>query len=174
VAGAHLLFTASTTAAAGNVNEHEYAATNIPLAVTAVASHDSDGTPGTANSGDSFSVTFNQSLDPTSVPASGTITLTGSGGSTTITITGLTASSGFDVAASYEKKGKTSSGPVAFGLSNGNQTVTATISGSLSNPGSLQAGSAQTFTFTPAGSIADTSGTAAGGSYATPSALLLF
>jgi hypothetical protein len=174
VAGAHLLFTASTTAAAGNINEHEYAATNIPLAVTAVASHDNDGTPGTASSGDSFSVTFNQALDSTSVPASGTITLTGSGGTTTITITGLTASSGFDVAASYEKKGKTSGAPVAFGLSNGNQTVTATISGALSNPGSLQTGSAQTFTFTPAGSITDTSGTAAGGSYATPSALLLF
>jgi hypothetical protein len=174
LAGAQLLFTASTNAAPGNVNEHEYAATTIPLAVTAVASRDSDGTPGKANSGDSFSVTFNQALNPSSIPASGTITLTGSGNSTTITIAGLTATGGFNVATSYAKKNTTSSASVAFGLSNGNQTVTATISGAFSSPGSLQTGSAATFTFTPATTIADVSGTAASGSYATPSALQLF
>jgi hypothetical protein len=174
LACAQLLFTASTTAASGKVNEQEYAATNIPLAVTAIASHDGGGTPGKAQTGDTFSVTFNQALNPSSIPASGTITLTGASGSTTIAITSLTASGGFTVATNYEKKGNTSSASVAFGLSNGNQTVTATISGALSNAGNVQTGTGTTFTFTPAATITDANGTAASGSYTTPSALQLF
>ena len=165
---------AASTVPATKLGRSEYNATNIPLDVTNITSADSDSTAGHANSGDSVSVTFNQALSPSSIPATGTITLVGGGSQTTITISSLSSAGGFVVATNYEKSGNTSSATVNFALSNGNQTVTATISGALSNSGNVKTGTAQTFTFTPAATVTDTNGTAAGGSHATPSALLLF
>ena len=166
--------TAADTVPASKLGENEQAATNIPLVVTNLTSSDSGGTPGLANSGDTISVTFNQALNPSSVPASGTLTLTASSGITTITISGLSTAAGFTVATNYEKNGATSSATVTYSLSNGNQTVTATISGSFSNAGNLKTGTAQTFTFTPTNAITDTHATAASSNYTTPSATLLF
>jgi hypothetical protein len=166
------LLTASTVAEGGNVNLSEYAAT-IGLEVTAIDSKNGGAVAGTAEMGDTFTVTFNHALDPTSIPPTGTISLTGSGSITTITISGLTAPIGFDVS-KYEANKTTSSAGVAFAFGNGNRTVTATITSAFTNPSGVQAGRASSFTFTPSATITDVSGTAATGSYTTPSALLLF
>ncbi|HET8895408.1 MAG TPA: DUF5305 family protein, partial [Gaiellaceae bacterium] len=166
--------TATDTVAASQLGQTEQAAVNIPFVVTNLTSSDSGGTPGLANSGDTISLTFNQALSPSSIPASGTITLTANSSITTITMSGLTTAAGFTVATSYEKNGNTSSATVTYILSNGNRTVTATISGSFSNAGNLKTGSARTFIFSPTNTITDTHGTAAGGSYTTPAGITLF
>lgn len=166
--------TATDTVAASHLGQTEQAATNIPLVVTNLTSSDSGGTPGFTNSGDTISVTFNQALTPSSIPASGTITFTANSSITTITISGLTTAAGFTVATNYEKNGNTSSATVTYSLSNGNRTVTATISGSFSNAGNLRTGIAKTFTFSPTNTITDTHGTAASGAYTTPAAITLF
>ena len=166
--------TATNAVPASKLGENEQAATNIPLVVTNLTSGDSGGSPGLASSSDTISVTFNQALNPSSIPATGTITLTANSNITTITISSLSSAGGFTVPTNYEKNGNTSSASVNYSLSNGNQTVTATISGSFSNPSKLQTGSAQTFTFTPSNTITDTHGTAASSSYTTPSPLQLF
>jgi len=166
--------TATDTVAASQLGLTEQTATSIPLVVTSLTSSDSGGTPGLANSGDTISLTFNQALTPSSIPASGTITLTANSSITTITISGLTAAAGFTVATNYEKNGNTSSATVTYSLSNGNKTVTATILGSFSNAGNLKTGAAKTFIFSPTSTITDTHSTAASGTYTTPAAITLF
>jgi hypothetical protein len=167
-----VLFTASTVAQAGNVNMSEYAAA-IGLVVTGIDSKNGGAASGTAEPGDTFSVTFNHALNPASIPASGTISLSGSGSTATITISALTSPDGFTVP-KYEANKNTSTATVTFALSNGNRTVTATIASAFTNPSGVQTGRASAITFAPSATIKDTSGTAASGSYTTPTALLLF
>jgi hypothetical protein len=167
------LLTASTVAASGNVKLVEYPATTIPLAVSGIASTNGGTASGTAERGDTFSVTFNQALDPADIPATGTISMSGSGSTATITITSLTAPAGFTVT-KYEANKNTSTATVAFALSNGNRSVTATITSDFTNPSGIQTGRAGTFTFAPSSTITNGYGTAANGSYTTPTTLLLF
>jgi hypothetical protein len=166
------LLTASTVAEAGNVRLTEYPAA-IGLAVTGIDSSNGGAVAGTAEIGDTFSVTFDHAVDPTSIPATGTISVTGSGSTATITISGLTAPAGFTVP-KYQANKNTSVATVAFALSNGNRTVTATITSAFTNPSGVQGGRASSVTFTPSATITDVSGTPASGSYTTPNALLLF
>jgi hypothetical protein len=167
------LFTASTVAASGNVRLVEYPAT-ISLSVVGIASQNGGAAAGTAEMGDTFSVTFNQALNTASFPATGTISLTGAGSTATIVISGLTTPDGFQVPKYEQNKNTSTAAAVAFSFSNGNRTVTATITSAFSNPSAVGSGRASTFTFTPSTTITSVGGTAASGSYTTPTALLLF
>ncbi|HEV3353884.1 MAG TPA: Ig-like domain-containing protein, partial [Acidimicrobiales bacterium] len=179
VLGAHSI-SATATDAAGNVSASSGVRTVTivaPLTVTSIAtSNVSGGTAGHAELGDTFSVTFNNALDPTTVDTAHvqTITLSGAGGSTTITMTGLSAASGFTVPSTYEKSGNSSAANGSLSLSNGNKTVTFTISGAFSNSGNVKTGTAGTFNFPPLATIADTYGDASAATYSQGSALLLF
>jgi hypothetical protein len=158
-------FTANATAGAFNVTaasgslSTSFALTNtLPLAVVSIASANVGANANKAEKNDTFSVTFNNALNPSTVAATGTITLVGSASSTNITISGLTVAGGFTMPAVYETSGQTSSAAGSLALSNGNKTITFTITGSLSNGANVKIGAAAAFTFTPLATIADTSG----------------
>jgi hypothetical protein len=149
---------------------------NPTLVITSIATADHGGQPGKLEKTDTFSLTFNNALDPTTVNTTAgaqTITLVGSSGATQITVTGLTSSGGFSVPANYEKKNQTTTASGSLSLSNGNRTVTFTVTSTPSG-GTLQTGGGVTFTFAPLSSIKDTNGTPAATSFVQPTAITLF
>jgi hypothetical protein len=152
--------------------------TNATFAVTAITSTNApSNTVGKMGIGDTFAVTFNYAVNPSTinmVTGSSTQTLVGSSSSTAITISGLTSASGFTVASNYVNSTYTSAAAGTLSLSNSNKTVTFTVSGTPSNSTQLSAGSAKTFTFVPLSTIADTSGDTAATSYSQSVALQIF
>jgi hypothetical protein len=154
------------------------------MTVTDVTSTNGAGDPlGKLAIGDTFSVTFSNPL-PSLITTNSTITLCGGsssffgstcGGnnSTNIIISGLSVPAGFTVPGVYEASSHTSNASGTLALSNGNKTVKFTDTGTPSGT-HLATGSAVKFTFVPNSSIKDTLGTAASGSYTTPSAIQLF
>ena len=152
--------------------------TNATFVVTAITSTNAPGnTVGMMGVGDTFAVTFNYPVNPSTintVAGSSTITLVGSGNSTTIAVSGLTSASGFGVTSNYEKSGNTSTGAGTLSLSNSNTTVTFTVTGGLTNTGNIKTGSPSTFTFVPLSTIADTNGDTAATSYNQSVALQIF
>ncbi|HVT78800.1 MAG TPA: fibronectin type III domain-containing protein [Acidimicrobiales bacterium] len=167
-----------TVTAAASSGSASFSLTNqAPLAITGITSADGGGGLGAGHGelGDTFSVTFNNALDPATV-ATGTtqtITLVGGGNQTTIMMTGLTTVAGFVIPSNYEKSGNTSSASGNLTLSNGNKTVTFTISSSFSNTGNVKTGSSNAFTFVLLGTIADLGGSTVVAAYSQP-AILLF
>lgn len=161
------------TSGTGSVN---FSLTNTaPLVVTSITSADTAGSTAHAEQGDTFSVTFNNPLNPATV-ATGTaqtITLVGSGSNTTVTMTGLSTATGFVVPSNYEKSGNTSSASGSIALSNGNKTITFTITSAFSNASNVKNGSSGVFTFTPLATIADLGGSTAG-AFTIPSAITLW
>jgi hypothetical protein len=149
--------------------------TNATFVVTAITSTNASGnTIGKMGVGDTFAVTFNYPVNPSTVASSSTMTLVGSSSSTAVTISGLTSASAFTVASNYVNSTYTSAAAGTLTLSNLNKTVTFTVTGSPSNSTQLSAGSAKTFTFVPLSSIADTSGDTAATSYSQSVALQIF
>ena len=141
-----------------------------PFAVTSIASVNKGSTPGKAEVNDTFSVTFNKAVDPTTVPTATAQTLTICGknactpslGSNTskLTITGLTA--GITVATNYVSDNKTAVFSGHLSLSADQKTVTFTIESLTSGGADLTTGGATTFTFAPVSSIRDLGGSSAG------------
>jgi hypothetical protein len=145
--------------------------TTAPFVITSITSTNAPGnTVGLMGVGDTFAVTFNYAVDPSTISA-GTETMTLAFAASTIKITGLT-SAGFVVTSPYVSSGN-SAATGTLSLSNANTTVTFTVTGSPSNPSKLVAGPASTFTFTPLAAIQDVSGDTAS-SYSQSPALQIF
>lgn len=152
--------------------------TNATFVVTSIASTNASGnTIGVMGVGDTFAVTFNYPVNPSTIDTgagASTMTLVGGTSATTITVSGLSSSGGFVVTSNYVGSGKTSAAVGTLSLSNSNKTVTFTVTGSPTNSSFLKAGSASTFTFTPLATIQDTSGDTASTSYSQATALQIF
>ncbi len=147
-AGSYTL-SATQSDAAGNTGSsgNQSLTDNQPpqLLVTGITSANGGATAGQLQTGDTFAVTFNHALNPGTINTTAgatTITLAGGGSNTTITINTLTAASGFVVGSNYEKSGKTSTASGTLSLSNGNKTVTFTVTGAPTNSGNIKAGGA--------------------------------
>jgi hypothetical protein len=141
---------------------------NPPLNVTSIVSQNNGGTAGKIEVGDTFSITFGNALNPTTVNQAvggATVTLCSNNGgcsnasSTNINISGLSVPAGFTVGSNYEKSAHTSTATGTLVLSNGNKTVKLTITQITSGSTNLKTGSASTFTFVPSSTIRDTNGT---------------
>ncbi len=176
---ASTLYTYSVTALVGthwtSVASSTFSGTTTaPFVITSINSTNAPGnTVGLMGVGDTFAVTFNYAVDPSTInTVAGASTMTLVFASSAIKILGLTSAAGFVVASPYVSSGQS----VAVGtlsLSNANTTVTFTVTGSPSNPAKLVAGAASTFTFTPLAAIQDVSGDTAS-SYSQSPALQIF
>lgn len=146
--------------------------------VSSITSTNATGkTIGVMSVGDTFVVTFDNAVNPSTInttAGASTMTLLGSTSTTNITISGLSAASGFSVSSNYETSGQTSTATGTLSLSNANKTVTFTVTGTPTNASNIKAGSTSTFTFTPLATIQDTSGDTASTSYNQSSALQIF
>jgi hypothetical protein len=143
--------------------------------VTNITSTNASGnTVGVMGIGDTFAVTFNYALNPTTIASTSTMTLVGSSSGTTIKISGLSVNAGFAVSSNYEVSGDTSAAAGTLSLSNNDTTVTFTVTGAPSKPTDLTAGSASTFTFVPLATIGDVSGDTASTSFSQTPALQIF
>ena len=152
--------------------------TNATFVVTSIASTNASGnTVGIMGVGDTFAVTFNYAVMPSTintVAGASTMTLVGGSSATTITISNLSSSGGFAVTSNYVTSGYTSAATGTLSLSNLNKTVTFTVTGTPTNSSKLVAGAASTFTFTPLATIQDTSGDTASTSFSQSTALQIF
>jgi hypothetical protein len=146
--------------------------------VSSITSTNASGnTVGVMGVGDTFAVTFDNAVNPSTIntaAGASTMTLVGASSTTTITISGLSASGGFSVSSNYETSGQTSTATGTLSLSNANKTVTFTVTGTPTNATNIKVGSASTFTFTPLATIQDTSGDTASTSYSQTPALQIF
>jgi hypothetical protein len=173
---ASTLYTYSVTALVGthwtSVASSTFSGTTTaPFVITSITSTNAPGnTVGLMGVGDTFAVTFNYPVDPSTIIA-GAQTMTLAFTASTIKITGLT-SAAFVVTSPYVSSGN-SAATGTLSLSNANTTVTFTVTGSPTNPGKLVAGPASTFTFTPLAAIQDLSGDSAS-SYSQSPALQIF
>jgi hypothetical protein len=144
--------------------------------VTSLASTNvGGGTAGQADTGDTFSVTFNNALNPATVATGSTQTVTlvgNSNSSTTITFSGLSANPGLTVGTTYEKKNNTTVINGSLSLSNGNKTVTFTVTGAPD--GNVRQGAAATFTYSSLATLADVNGSSGAPAFNQASNLLLF
>ena len=147
--------------------------------VTNFTSANGGATVGRAEAGDTISVTFNTAINPSTVPATGTITLCNNVAGcsisthTLITISGLSSSTGFNVAKVYEKSGFTQTINGSFSLSADHLTVTFTITGTP-DANTSTAATTSSFTFTPSTTLQNLGGDAASGTYTTPTPITLF
>ena len=146
--------------------------------VSSITSTNASGnTVGVMGVGDTFAVTFDNALNPSTVTTgagASTMTLVGtSATSTTMTISNLN-SVGFVTSSAYEMSGQTSAATGTLSLSNSNKTVTFTVTGAPSNSSKLKAGSASTFTFTPLNTIQDTFGDSVSTGFSQSPALQIF
>jgi hypothetical protein len=177
---ASTLYTYSVDALVGthwtSVASSNFSGTTIAaFVVTSVASTNASGnTVGVMGIGDTFAVTFNYALNPSTVASTSTMSLVGSSSGTTIKISGLSVAAGFAVTSNYEASGDTSTAAGTLSLSNNNMTVTFTVTGSPTKPTDLVAGSASTFTFAPLATIADVSGDTGATSFSQTTALQIF
>lgn len=180
---ASTLYTYSVKATVGtnwtSVASSNFTGTTVAtFVVTSITSTSASGnTVGVMGVGDTFAVTFNNAITPSTInttAGASSMTLVGSSSATTVTISGLTSTSGFSVASNYETSGKTSAAIGTLSLSNSNKTVTFTVTGAPSNASDLVAGTTSTFTFVPLATIEDTSGDTASTSYSQTPALQIF
>jgi hypothetical protein len=169
--GTYLLTIIATNGVGSNATQSFTLTVNQPLAITSItSSNHAGGTPGKAEVGDTFSVAFNNALQPSTV-ATGSQTMTlcsknacspnVSNTQTNIVIGGLTAAAGFTVDTNYVSGGGSGSSATASGtlsLSSDHKTVTFTIT---SISGTMTTGTAKTFTFSPLATIKDTNGSGA-------------
>jgi hypothetical protein len=176
---ASTLYTYSVTALVGthwtSVASSTFSGTTTaPFVITSITSTNAPGnTVGLMGVGDTFAVTFNYAVDPSTIDtAAGASTMTLVFASSAIKISGLTSLAGFVVTSPYVSSGDCAA-TGTLSLSNANTTVTFTVTGSPTYPSKLVAGSASTFTFTPLAAIQDVSGDTAT-SYSQSPALQIF
>jgi hypothetical protein len=130
----------------------------------AVANHDG----AVAATVDTFTVTFGEALDPASVPATATLTLSRSNGNTSYGISGLTNGLATTGATGYLTSAGTTRTVTFAGslaLSNQNRTVTFTVTGGCAGSCTALSTVARSgrFSFTAAPSLVDLAGNAATG-----------
>jgi hypothetical protein len=121
---------------------------------------------GAINVGDTFTVTFSEPLNPSSVPASSTLAMSRGFGNTSYNISGLTdgnetTGAGGYITSSFSTRTLNYAGTLA--LSNNNQTVTFTVTGTCtgSSCGSATTSpSSGTYQYTPSTSLRDLAGNA--------------
>jgi fibronectin type III domain protein len=177
---ASTLYTYSVDALVGthwtSAQSSDFSGTTIAeFVVTNITSTNASGnTVGIMGIGDTFAVTFNYALNPSTIASTSTMTLVGSSSGTTIKISGLSVGAGFAVSSNYEVSGDTSAATGTLSLSNNNTTVTFTVTGTPSKPTDLVAGAASTFTFAPLATIQDVNADTASTSFSQSSALQIF
>jgi len=161
---ASTLYTYSVTALVGthwtSVASSTFSGTTTaPFVITSITSTNAPGnTTGLMGVGDTFAVTFNYAVDPSTInTVAGASTMTLVATSSKIKISGLTLVGGFVVNSPYISSGN-STATGTLSLSNADTTVTFTVTGSPTNPSKLVVGSPSTFTFTPLATIQDVSG----------------
>jgi hypothetical protein len=121
---------------------------------------------GAINVGDTFTVTFNEALNPSSVPSSSTLAMSRSNGNTSYNISGLTdgnetTGAGGYITSSFSTRTLNYAGTLA--LSNNNQTVTFTVTGTCtgSSCGSATTSPVSgTYQYTPDTDLRDLAGNA--------------
>jgi beta-glucanase (GH16 family) len=128
---------------------------------------------------DTFSVTFNEALSPDSVPSTGTLTLSRSNGSTSYRITGLTNGLRTTGAGGYltsSSSTRTVGYAGTLGLSNGNRTVTFTVTGACTGSCSSLSTAARSgaFQYASATTLRDVAGNAPSTSAVTAAPQVLF
>ncbi|HZP29794.1 MAG TPA: Ig-like domain-containing protein [Acidimicrobiia bacterium] len=133
-------------------------------AVVAVAATNA-GTLGKLERNDTIRLTFGEALDPTSVPATSTLTVTNVNGSETIDIPGITDGPCPTGAGGAAARNRSTTWNVAVAPSAGNTVLTVTVtsysafgSGTVTGPGTLQ--------LAPAHTLRDVAGNGAAGLFA--------
>ena len=129
---------------------------------------------------DTFAVTFNEGINPTSVPATGTLTLSRGNGNTNWGISGLTDGTDTTGSTNYLSSSGGGTRTVTFSgtltLSNNNQTITFTVtgacSGSCSSPTSTTNNGS--YRYTPATTLRDLAGNAPSTNTITASSTVMF
>ncbi|MBV9822518.1 MAG: hypothetical protein JO144_09790 [Actinobacteria bacterium] len=159
-------YSAVATDLAGNVSAAGTASstkdTTAPTLVTPTGGASSGNGNGLIENADTLVLNFTEALDPASLPSSPvTVTQSRSGNTTTLTIPGVIATvSNLDD--TYQRKNTSTTASGALVLSNGNKTLTVTLSG-LSGGGNATAGTASV-TISPATNLRDVAGNGATGS----------
>jgi hypothetical protein len=128
---------------------------------------------------DTFSATFNEAMSPASVPATGTLTLSRSNNNTSYRITGLTDGTRTTGASGYlSSSSSTRSVSFAgtFALSNGNRTITFTVTDSCTGSCSALSTTPRSgaFQFVPATTLRDVAGNVPSTSSVTASSRVIF
>ncbi|MEA3077667.1 MAG: hypothetical protein QOF60_2575 [Actinomycetota bacterium] len=176
---------ATATDAAGNASTAvatTFTFTAPALAVTSVTSANVGATAGKAEVNDTFSVTFNKALDPTTVPsAAQTMTICSKGDCTPsqgahksiIAISGLTATAGFQINEGYTDDDTTATLAGSLTLSADRRTVTFTVTSISTGSGNLKIGTqSNTFLFTAAPALHDVAGVSATAVFDAPTSVL--
>ena len=147
---------ATQTDAAANTGTSSANTFTIDTTAPTVSTITSTNGDGNVDAGDTFAVTFSEALDPATVPASGTLTLTNGVGNDTFALSGLTNGALSTGTTGWVKNGKTITYGVTYLLSTGNTRITATVGTCISG-----CGNAGTFagtgsiTFVPAPTLKD-------------------
>ena len=128
---------------------------------------------------DTFAVTFNEALRPTSVPATATLTLSRSSGVTSYAISGLTNGLRSTGAAGYLGSSigtRTVTFAGALVLSNSNKTVTFKVTGACTGSCSARIATKQSgaFQFVPAPTLRDVAGNAPAKTVITAASTVMF
>jgi hypothetical protein len=141
-----------------------------PVAVS-VTFPNRGATAGLMQSGDTIAFTFSEAMS--GVPTTAAVTETDDNPSDVLVVAGLTPAGGFNTGSNIVDNSKSATFPGTAGnvvLSNGNKTITVTVSGTCTGDcGKLNTGSAATWTYSPATSLTDLTSNAAAGSYASAS-----
>jgi beta-glucanase (GH16 family) len=144
-----------------------------------LATTNKNGSVGANPTPDTFSVTFNEALDPSTVPGTATLSLSRARNNTSYGISGLTSglrttgTSGYLTSSSSTR---TISFAGTLSLSNGNRTVTFTVTGSCSGACGAQSGTPRSgaFQFVPAPALRDLAGNAPSTSSVTAPSQVMF
>lgn|GEM_PF-2285290 len=155
-------YSAVATDLAGNVSAAGTATDTKDTTGPSLATVSSSNGNGLMQNGDILTFTFAEALDPASVPTSPvTITQTRGGNNTSLSIPGVIATIA-NLDDSYQTKNTSTTASGALVLSNGNKTLTVTLSG-LTGGANATAGTASV-TMSPASTLRDLAGNAATGS----------
>jgi hypothetical protein len=128
-------------------------------------------TAGLMQSGDTFSVTFSEAMS--GVPTTASVTETDASPSDVLIVAGITPAGGFNTGSNIVDNNKSATFPGTAGnvvLSNGNKTITVTVSGTCTGDcNKLNTGAAAVWTYSPNTSLTDLASNAAAGSFASAS-----
>jgi hypothetical protein len=157
---------ASQTDAAGNVGTSTANTFTVDTTGPAVIALTNGPHDGTVDAGDTLAVTFGEALNPTTVPANGTLTFTnGSGnGNDTFSLSGVTNGSLTTGVTGWVRNNRSVTYSVSYSLGAGNTQVTATVgtcTSGCSNAGTVAG--AGSVAFAPASTLKDPAGNPASG-----------
>jgi Flp pilus assembly protein TadG len=138
---------------------------------TSVSFPNRGSTAGLMQSGDTIAVTFSEAMS--GVPSTASVTETDASPSDVLIVAGVTPTGGFNTGSNIVDNNKSATFPGTAGnvvLSNGNKTITVTVSGTCTGDcNKLNTGAAAVWTYAPNTSLTDVASNAAAGSYVSPS-----